>query len=132
MLVVAQWRDEVRVRNCQTSEDTASEHEPNGDSQVEPEARVFGRLGQVLIGECADDTAERQGLDQGCKGVEDADEEHVDAPGPRAIDAAHGARGADGRGHSEMQHLGAVGMDASRAERAMCSDDEGRRVAARK
>ena len=103
MLVVTQWRDGVRVRNGQTSKDTTSEHQPNGDAQVEPETRIVRRLGQVLVSECAHEAAKRKCLDQGYEGVEDADNEHVDAPSPWAIDTAHGgARGADGRCHSKM------------------------------
>jgi hypothetical protein len=105
LLAVAQWRDGVGVgvgvRDGQACKDTAREHEGDGNAQIEPERRVLGGLGQLLVGERAHDAAEREGLDQRCKGVEDADEQHIDAPGARAIDAAHGgARGADGGGHS--------------------------------
>ena len=93
----------MRVRNSQASKDTSSKYQRNGNAQVDPETRIFRRLGKFLFGERVDDAAKRDGLDQGCKGVEDADKEHVDAPGLRAIDAAHGgARGANGGGHSKV------------------------------
>lgn len=71
----------MRLRNGQASKNTTSKNERDSNAQVDPETRIVRRLGQVLVGERGHNAAKREGLDQGCKGVEDADEEHVDAPG---------------------------------------------------
>lgn len=117
----------VRVRNGQACEDAACEHQADGDAQVQPETGVLGRLGQLLFGERAHDAAQREGLDQRSKSVEDADKQHVDAPGPRrAIEAAHGAsraRGADGGGHGRCSTQVQWESRVTWAEGAWCSED---------
>jgi hypothetical protein len=99
------------LRNGQARKDTTSQHKRNGNAQIEDQTGIL--LRELFLGERVDDAAKGQGnsLDNGRKGVEEADQQHVDAcnAGRREAIGGAGARtsGADGRGHSCNRHLGA-------------------------
>lgn len=61
------------LRDSQAGEHASAEDEGNGDAQVQPETRVGGRLGQVLIGEGVDGALveEGYGLHHGCEAVDE-------------------------------------------------------------
>lgn len=67
---VTQWWDCVDIRDSQTCEDTAAQDKQEGNTQVNPESGIFGRLGQLLVRESLDDAAKGQSLGQRRKGVE--------------------------------------------------------------
>lgn len=85
------------LRNGQTRENTTSKNERESNAQVQHEAGVL--FGGLLFSERAHDASERErdGLDHGRKGVEEADKEQAHAV--RAIGGARpGVRGGHG-GH---------------------------------
>jgi hypothetical protein len=91
------------LRNGQTREDTTPKDQHQGNAQVQDQTGVLLRV--RLLREREGGAAEWQGdgLDNGRKGVEQADQQHVDASqaGSDAIGRG-GARasGADGGSHS--------------------------------
>jgi hypothetical protein len=95
---------DVDLRDGQACEDTTSHHKRNGDAEVQDEAGIL--LGGLLVRERMHNAGakwQRNGLDHGREGVEEADEHHVDA----AIGSRPRASGADGSGHSDIWHLSA-------------------------
>jgi hypothetical protein len=96
---------EADLRDGQACEDASCQHKRNGDAEVQDEAGVL--LGRLLVREGmhhAGAEGQRNGLDHGREGVEEADEHHVDA----AIGARPRASGADGSGHGDIWHLSAA------------------------
>lgn len=90
------------LRDGQTCEDTTGQNEREGHAQIENQACIF--LGELLVGKGTDDPAKgkRNSFDNGREGVEETDEEHVDAG--HAIGCARarsrGGNCAHGRSHS--------------------------------
>jgi hypothetical protein len=94
----------VDLRDSQACKDAASQDERNGNAQVQDEAGIS--LGQLLVLERVHEAGakgQRNGLDHGRKGMEEAYEQHVDA----AIGTGPRAGSAGGRGHGDVEHLSA-------------------------
>jgi hypothetical protein len=89
-------------RNGQTRKHTTGQNKCDSNTQVEPELRVAGVLGEILVGvlECLHHITKRHGqrAHDGREGVEEAEEGESSNAQRRAIGGSARRRGAHGQG----------------------------------
>lgn len=112
-------------RNGQTCKHASSQNKRDSNAQKQPELRVVGILGKVLVGvlEHVDDAAKRHGQRRyhGRKGVKEADEGEASSAQRRAIGAR--TSGAHDHGHGyKTQALACREMKMDSEERGSATN----------